>query len=62
MSLLTPKEAASYLGVSLVTLSRWVRDKRIDCIKFGENNSAVRFAPDQIEKFIDAHRKEGTDK
>lgn len=62
MKLLTPKELANYLGVSLPTLSRWVKEKKIDYIKLGENNSAVRFAPDQIEKFINAHRKENTDK
>ena len=48
--LLTPAEAAEYLGVTPKTLHRWVRADRLDRIKLGHHTT--RFRLEDLEQLI----------
>jgi excisionase family DNA binding protein len=54
-NLLTIPEAAKLLGVSVNTLRQWVCQRRLPTIKRGK---AVRFSPEDLQKFIEANRRE----
>lgn len=51
--LLTVREAAQYLAVSVSTLYGWVWQRRIPFIKIGR---ALRFDPHDLAAFIDANK------
>jgi excisionase family DNA binding protein len=51
--LITIKEAASYLAVSVSTLYGWVWQRRIPFIKMGR---ALRFDRADLEQFVQANR------
>ena len=51
--LITIKEAASYLAVSVSTLYGWVWQRRIPYIKMGR---ALRFDRADLEQFVQANR------
>ena len=51
--LLTTSEAARRLGVSKRTIQELAADRKLAFIKFGRN---VRFAPADLDKFIESHR------
>ena len=48
-NLLTIKETASYLRVSVSTLYRWINFKKIEYIKLG---SRVMFSEESLNEFI----------
>lgn len=49
---LTIREAAKELQVNPITLTRWVRNKRIEALRQGEDQGArYRIHIDSIEKF-----------
>ena len=48
-------EAANILGVDKSTIHRWVKAGKIECIRIERNS--VYFTQDQIDEFIDRHRK-----
>ncbi len=50
--LLTYKEAAEYLGVSEVTLRRWVSQRAIGFSKIG--STSVRFQPRALRQFVES--------
>jgi excisionase family DNA binding protein len=54
-NLLTIPEAAKLLGMSVNTLRQWVCQRRLPTIKLGK---AVRFSPEDLQKFIQANRRE----
>ena len=51
--LLTIREAAQYLAVSVSTLYGWVWQRRIPFVKIGRT---VRFDPHDLAAFIDANK------
>jgi excisionase family DNA binding protein len=51
--LLTVKQAAQYLAVSISTLYGWVWQQRIPFVKLGR---ALRFDLAELEQFIDSNR------
>jgi excisionase family DNA binding protein len=53
VKLLTTPEAAQRLGVSKRTLQELAAERKIAFIKFGRN---VRFAIEDLDKFIASHR------
>ncbi len=52
--LLTVKEAARYLAVSVSTLYGWVWQRRIPFVKIGR---ALRFDPCDLEAFVEANKQ-----
>ena len=48
--LLTPAQAARYLGISPWTLRLWVQLKKISHVRYGKQ--VVRFKPSVLDKFI----------
>lgn len=55
--LLTSKQTAEKLGITLRALYLKVYRNQIPYIKFGTNNSSLRFDEDEIQSWIDSHRK-----
>lgn len=53
-SLLTIREAAKYLAVSVSTLYGWVWQRRIPFVKIGR---ALRFDPRDLAAFIEANKQ-----
>lgn len=53
-SLLTIREAAQYLAVSVSTLYGWVWQRRIPFVKIGR---ALRFDPRDLAAFIEANKQ-----
>jgi excisionase family DNA binding protein len=53
-SLLTIREAAKYLAVSVSTLYGWVWQRRIPFVKIGR---ALRFDPHDLAAFIEANKQ-----
>lgn len=53
--MLSPKELAVVLGISLETLYVWTAQRRIPHIKIGR---LVRFKLDEVKKWLDAKRVE----
>jgi excisionase family DNA binding protein len=53
--LLNVPEAATLLCVSPNTLRQWISQRRVPVVKLGK---AVRFAPDDLQKFIEEHKRE----
>jgi excisionase family DNA binding protein len=51
----TLKETARFLGVHPKTLERWVRSRRIPCVRVG---TRIRFDPSDVVAWVSA-RKEG---
>jgi excisionase family DNA binding protein len=52
--LLTIREAALYLAVSVSTLYGWVWQRRIPFVKIGR---ALRFDPQDLQAFVDANKQ-----
>jgi excisionase family DNA binding protein len=57
MALLTIKEVASRLSLSVNTIRRWVLEDRIAYIKLGEKNSSIRFEEKDIDALIESGRR-----
>lgn len=53
--LLTPKDVAELLQISVRTLERWVAEGKLPAIRLGR---LIRFDPDDIRKFIDERKEE----
>jgi excisionase family DNA binding protein len=51
MSLITRKEAASFLGVSEATLRKWAWNKLID-LPFYKVGRTVRYSIEDLEEFL----------
>jgi excisionase family DNA binding protein len=49
-TLLTRKDVAERLQISLVTLSKWVKEGKIKAYKIGR---IVRFKADEIDRFLE---------
>lgn len=54
--LLTPKQTAELLGITLKALYLRVYRGTIPVVRLGTNGSSLRFDSDEIQKFIDDHR------
>lgn len=54
IALLTLRQAAAYMGLSVHTLRQWVSQRRIPFVKLGR---AVRFNPADLAAFITAHTR-----
>ena len=52
----TSAQTAEYLGKSRKALYLMVYRGQIPCVKFGTNNSSLRFDPAEIRAYVDAHR------
>jgi excisionase family DNA binding protein len=52
--LLNIKEGAALLNISENTLRQWVHQRRVPIVKLGK---AVRFDPEDLQKFIEANRR-----
>jgi excisionase family DNA binding protein len=57
MALLTIKEVANRLSLSVNTIRRWVLEDRIVYIKLGEKNSSIRFEEKDIDALIESGRR-----
>ena len=55
ISLMTVREAADFLSISVSTLYGWAWQRRIPFVKVGR---ALRFERRDLEKFIQSHRVE----
>jgi excisionase family DNA binding protein len=53
--LLNIKEGAALLNISENTLRQWVHQRRVPMVKLGK---AVRFDPEDLQKFIEANRRD----
>lgn len=53
--LLNARELAALLGVSVFTIRKWVCARTIPFTKMG---AACRFNPDDVERWLKAHRVE----
>lgn len=53
---LTYKEVAEMLKYSKRTVEYWVSANKIPFIKIGNNNSGVRFARSEVEKWIESRK------
>jgi excisionase family DNA binding protein len=53
--LLNVKEGAEVLNVSEHTLRQWIHQRRVPVVKLGK---AVRFDPEDLQKFIEENRRE----
>jgi excisionase family DNA binding protein len=53
--LLNIKEGALLLHISENTLRQWVHQRRVPSVKLGK---AVRFDPEDLQKFIEANRRD----
>jgi predicted site-specific integrase-resolvase len=51
-------DAATILGISTTTLHRYVKAGKIECVRFAKNS--VYFTQQQLDEFIDRHRKRYT--
>jgi len=54
--LLRIREAATLLGVSVVTMRRWDNDGKLVAIKVSTRGDR-RYKPEDIEKFIEQNKK-----
>ena len=54
MSLLTMKEVAKQLGLSVSTVRNYIRKGMIPAVKF---HRAVRIDEKDLEKFVEAHKR-----
>lgn len=54
--LLRIREAATLLGVSVVTLRRWDNDGKLKAIKVSIRGDR-RYKPEDIEKFVEQNKK-----
>jgi len=54
MSLLTVKEAAKQLGLSVGTVRNYIRRGMIPAVKF---HRAVRIDEKDLERFVEAHKR-----
>lgn len=52
-SILTPAEVAKVLQVNLLTIYKYIRNKKILAIRFGRN---YRIAEEDLEKFINSNK------
>lgn len=55
-TLLNYNQLAERLGVSRRTVEYWVSARKIPFIKLGEKKSAVRFASNEIDHWIDTKK------
>lgn len=54
--LLTPKETADILGITVKALYLRVYRGSIPVVRLGTNGSSLRFDSEEIQRFIDEHR------
>ncbi len=54
MPLLTPVQAAERLGVSRMTIYRYVKEGMLPCVRLG--STALRIDPADLDAFISARR------
>ncbi len=59
MRLLKPEEVAARFGVSLWTVLRWLREKRVPAVKV---NGRWRVPEDELEKAVAAWREAGNER
>jgi len=58
-ALMTPTEAAEYLGVTRRWISRAVSERRFPVVKFGTSAQArIRFRRADLDKWVDDHTLE----
>lgn len=55
--MITVTEAAEMLGISPVTLYRWLQEGRIPAIQYG--TKTIRLRRSQVLAYIEAHSKPG---
>ena len=48
------QDAADYVGVTVKTITNWVRDRRVSVIKLGR---VVRFDPDKFKRELTAFER-----
>jgi excisionase family DNA binding protein len=53
LELLRKRDVMKLCRVSARTVDNWVRRRRINFVKFGK---VVRFIPEDVNKFIEAHK------
>lgn len=51
----TTDEAAKILGVTRMTIHRYIKDGKLDCFKLG--NRLVRITQGMLNDYIEKHRK-----
>ena len=54
------RESAAYLGISVQSLERLMRGRLLPYIKITSGQGAVRFHIDDLNRFIEAHRVNGS--
>lgn len=60
MDLLTKREVASALGVSIATIDRLTRTGELHSIKIGKHvKSPVRYDPVDVRDFVESRRNRG---
>lgn len=57
LEMLNKKEAIEILGITMITLNRMIRDKKIPYYKLGEGKTAsVRFLKKDVIEYIENHK------
>jgi len=57
--LLTIHEVARRLGLSYITVWKYIRGGKLKAIKFGQGRKApIRIPESELKRFIEEHRKE----
>jgi len=52
--LLTVREVASFLGIHEKTIYRWIRSRRLPCVRVG---TRLRFQPGDVLRWVSARRE-----
>ena len=55
--LLSAEDVAHYFGVSHITVYRWCKEGRLQCIKLGKH---WRIRPEALEDFLSQHERSST--
>lgn len=58
MNLLTVKETAEYLGVSTMTIRRWLKAGKLEGLQFSRD---IKITQESIEKFIEQSKIGGNE-
>ena len=53
--ILTPKEAAEYVGVSYREILDWIKSGELKCYRIGDGNWYIRISIDQIHEYLKNH-------